>query len=318
MKIKSLSICGLVTFDLHSLNNEGAEGNYMQTREVQIVDETGKLQPVNAISGDMFKHIQAEHLYYLAKEKGLPLCEACQTFDANRIVADEVFAASFQADASNSDILSGAIKKCVMDDLEGILITSLIGGKKRSIGRKSIVEFGWVVGRPADTRTDSYFHVKYDQKERGKSAGDETGANIGQNIFHRPASSGRYAVVLNLDLFRIGWNDITMAYVLNSEERKERCQALLTSVLLTFLKPNGAMRNTQNPHIVGYEGVLAYSLTSLPAPTTSALNSGYREEIENISATLNRITPTSVETKRFESLSEFANLMTDYRQDLEI
>jgi CRISPR-associated protein Cst2 len=33
------------------------------------------------------------------------------------------------------------------------------------------------------TRTESYFHMKYDPRERGAGGGDQTGANVGQNIF---------------------------------------------------------------------------------------------------------------------------------------
>ncbi len=61
-EVYSLSICGRVTLDMHSLNNEGGEGNQIQTRMVNIVAADGELYTVNAISGDMFKHIQAEHL----------------------------------------------------------------------------------------------------------------------------------------------------------------------------------------------------------------------------------------------------------------
>ena len=91
-QIYSLSICGQATIDLHSLNNEGSEGNQMQTRMVEIVDETGRLHTVNAISGDMLKHIQAEYLHGLS-QGNLPLCKGCQVFNANRIVADTEFMA---------------------------------------------------------------------------------------------------------------------------------------------------------------------------------------------------------------------------------
>ncbi len=307
MKIHSMAISGLLTLGLHSLNNEGAEGNYMQTRQVQLVDEEGHIEAVNAISGDMFKHIQAEHLYHLAVERGLPLCGPCKTFDANRIVADEEFSASFDANAPDSEVLSAALRRCVVDDLEGVLITNK--AKKWSIARKSVVEFGWVVGRPASTRTDSFFHVKYDPKERGKGSGDETGSNTGQNIFHRPASSGQYAVVLNLDLYRIGRNDILMQSVITREERVNRHRALLQSVLYTFLQPRGAMRNTQNPHVVEFSGVVATSSSTVPAPLISALNARYGEEIESIAGTLNRLNPGSVALSRFSSLAEFAGIM---------
>jgi len=51
---QSLSISGLLTLELHALNNEGAEGNTMMTRMVNIIDQQGRKHTVNAVSGDMF------------------------------------------------------------------------------------------------------------------------------------------------------------------------------------------------------------------------------------------------------------------------
>ena len=310
MRSASLGISGLLTLNLHSLNNEGSEGNYLQTRQVQIVDENGDLKTVNAISGDMFKHIQAEHLYYLAKERGLPLCNGCETFNANRIVIDQEFADRFEEKSQENEILSGALQTCIIDDMEGILITSKVGGKKRSIGRKSVIEFGWVVGRPESTRTDSFFHVKYVSEGQGNDPKDESGANLGQNIFHRPASSGQYAVVLNLDLYRIGRNDITQELAISEEEQLERAKALLTSVLYTMVKPSGAHRNTQNPHITAFEGCFTLSNSTVPAPLASALNKGYREEIEQITTALNKVSNNSISYKTFNTLSDFSEKMS--------
>ena len=78
MNTKSIAISGLLTLDMHALNNEGAEGNTMMTRMVDIVDASGRKHTVNAISGDMFKHIQTGHLIDEALESGLPLCESCK------------------------------------------------------------------------------------------------------------------------------------------------------------------------------------------------------------------------------------------------
>src|SRR5437867_1315816 len=60
----SVSISGRVILDLHSLNNEGSEGNQLNARQVYIVTGDGRNPTpanVNAISGDMLKHIQTEH-----------------------------------------------------------------------------------------------------------------------------------------------------------------------------------------------------------------------------------------------------------------
>ncbi len=314
MNLSGIAVSALATINLHSLNNEGAEGNYLQTRQVQIVDEAGELQTVNAISGDMFKHIQAAHLQSIAVDEGLSLCDGCKKLDANRVGADTEFAAAFEKDATDSEILTGAVRHCVIDDLEGILITSEVGGKKRSIGRKSVVEIGWLVGRPESTRTESFFHVKYVPEGRGKGAGES--GNLGQNIFHRPASSGQYAVVMNADLYRVGYNDITQERVLDDDEINRRTKALLQSILFAFLKPSGAHRNTQHPHITGLEGCITLSYGSYPAPVASPLNPKYRAELASVTETLNSFKGNQVQIREFGSVSQFAEEMRRIIEDI--
>lgn len=309
--INNLTISGLLTLDMHALNNEGGEGNQLQTRMVHIVDGEGELQVVNAISGDMLKHIQAEHLANVSIGKSLALCDGCRKLDANRINRDDAFFENLDGEKNSAKIIDQLLPYCTVDDLEGIMITR----DNRSVSRKSVVEFGWLVGLPDSTRTESYFHVKFDNN-RAAGSGDESGANLGQNIFYRPASSGKYAVVVNLEIGRIGFNDITREYVLANEERVNRAKALLESILFTFIKPLGAHRNTQNPHILGFEGVLSFSNSTVPAPSISALNCNYREEIEGIVGQLNRIYEGKLEAKKFDSQVEFAQFMTDLIQEL--
>lgn len=318
MPIRSISICGEAFLDLHALNNEGAEGNALMTRMVDIVDQKGEMHSVNAVSGDMLKHIQAEHLYYYSLENQLPLCNACQKFDANRICADEQFTKhpEFAKDTPDSVILEAALQKCTLDDIEGILITSEIG-KARSIARKSCVEFGWAVGIPDQTRTESYFHVKYVPEGRGKGSG--AGENLGQNIFHRPASSGVYAIVVNLDLLRVSRNDISLEYATDVSNRAARAKGLVVSAMNTFLKLNGAHRNTQLPHLVDFRGAIVTSTSSLPAPTLSALNKNYCEQLVTTCDHLNRLNSTpALAVTKFDNISEFAGQMVDLasRSDL--
>ena len=310
----SLSLSARATLDLHSLNNEGGEGNQIQTRMVNIVGEDGRMYNVNAISGDMWKHIQAEHLFRLAADgRRVPLCEGCRRFDANRISADTDFQAQLQnRETSDADILGSMLRTCAMDDMEGNLLTE----GRRSLPRKSVVEFGWVVGVPNLVETDSYFHVKYaSERSEGQrvtdGAEEARGANLGQNIFHRPASSGVYAIVTNLELARIGLNDITQEYAISQDERTDRQRILLESLLYSFLQPNGAMRNTQNPHLVAFEGVVAVSHSPMPAPTISPLCSSYPEQLETIAASLEPLHGGSVKLHRFASLAQFAQVMAD-------
>jgi CRISPR-associated protein Cst2 len=317
-KIGSVSISGRLTLDLHSLNNEGAEGNQLQTRMVHVVDDEDNLQVVNAISGDMFKHIQAEHFQEVAKEANLPLCTGCQVFDANRVNADTAFFDLLASDdvdrRDNTETINRVLRHCAMDDTGGILITQ----GDRSTPRKSCVEFGWVVGLPQVTRTESYFHVKYDPRQRGAGGGDQTGANVGQNIFYRPASSGVYAVVTQVETSRVGFNDISREYVVDEDERNHRIKALMESVTYSFLEPKGAHRNSQNPHILGFEGVVSVSRSSVPAPNASALADSYIDEVEAIAVQLNRLRPEAIRTFRFGSQSEFTRAMMDLIEEAEV
>ena len=310
--VYSLSLSARATLDMHSLNNEGGEGNQIQTRMVDVVAGDGELYNVNAISGDMFKHIQAEHLYNIARNsndgQGLPLCAACHVFDANRISADVEFMEQI-AEKSDAEAIDLMVQTCALDDIEGNLLT----GEGRSTPRKSVVEFGWVLGVPRVTTTNSYFHVKYARDRGIETEEDEEArqANLEQRIFHRPASSGVYAVVSHYEIARIGYNDIAQHYAIDHDARAARHRALLESVLYTFVQPKGAMRAAQMPHIVGFEGVLTYTTKVLPAPTVSPLNAGYPGEIEGVAEALNALYPGAVVTLPFDSLAGFASIVRD-------
>ena len=305
--IFNLSIAAKATLNLHSLNNEGGEGNQTQTRIVNIVSHDGRLHSVNAISGDMLKHIQAEHLYRISKESGLPLCAACQIFDANRMSGDPEFQAWVSQKEKPTPVqVVDRLLTCTLDDIEGNLITA----GNLSVPRKSVVEFGWAVGIPEHVTTDQYFHVKYDPDRREiPTERVERSANLGQAIFHRPANSGQYAIVCNVEAHRIGYNDISQKSVLDGDERQARFAALLESLLYSFVQPMGAMRNTQNPHIVDVAGTLTYSTAAAPAPLVSPLNPDFVDQTKDIAASLNRIHDGRVHVEGYDSLASLANVM---------
>jgi CRISPR-associated protein Cst2 len=310
--VYSLSISAQATLNMHSLNNEGGEGNQITTRMVNIVGEDGRLHNVNAISGDMIKHIQAEHVFRLLSGRGdVPLCAGCREFNANRISADAEYGKAIEG-KSDAEAITLLLESCALDDMAGNLITA----GNRSIPRKSVAEFSWVVGLPELTTTDSYFHVKYASERSAKARAAEAEeerrkANLGQAIFHRPASSGVYAIVANFEVARIGFNDITQTYAVDEAQRALRYRALLESVLYTFIEPNGAMRGTQNPHIVDFRGIVAVSSDVIPAPTMSPINSGYREQLKSIRQAFEKIRPGAVTLSQFDSLAQFSEVMVE-------
>src|SRR5579859_2309744 len=114
--IASLSIAARVTLNMHSLNNEGGEGNQIQTRMVDIVDSHGKMHNVNAISGDMLKHVLMEHFYQMARAQHLSLCENCERFDTNRIGGYKQFIDSMNEKHKDDHVLfvDEALRMCAI------------------------------------------------------------------------------------------------------------------------------------------------------------------------------------------------------------
>jgi CRISPR-associated protein Cst2 len=313
--IANLGISMLITLDLHALNNEGAEGNQLMTRQVQIVDAAGNVHAVNAISGDMLKHGFVARLQQLALDSSLPLCEPCKMLDPNRMAADEAYITSIDAQVrtagnrGDSTLLGLMIDHCVLDDVAGNLLTGNIGGKNRSVARKSVVEFGWAVARPESARTDSFIHAKYVPEGRGTGSGE--GANLGQNLFHRPASSGQYAVVVQAELFRLGRNDYTLQPVLTEAAKQQRSQAVVSALAMALLTMDGAQRNTQLPHVVTVEGVTTTtSSPAVPAPVFSPLTGGYQDTVERLGEQISRLPHGgAVTTSRFGTADEFVAVM---------
>lgn len=293
----SLSISGLLCWQLHALNNEGNEGNQSLTRRYYIIDkDESEPQYVNGVSGDMLKHIQSEHLHRIAQENSLSLSEGGKRFDPDRVgydIANESKDSPFfnKKEEELSDRTNKILKLCAVSDLEGFMVT-VKGGK--TLKRNSIIEFGAVVGIPNSVKTQSYFHAKYGPE-------NPTPYNV-------QVSSGLYAAVLNVEAFRIGYNPHTFEYSIDAASRKKRLDALLKSILYTYLQPNGAKRNTHLPHPDGYEGVITVSTKRCPAPMVSALNvKGYRDEINSLTDTLNRLNgEDTIRQYKFDSLAEFA------------
>ena len=79
--VNSLSLCARVTLDLHSLNNEGTEGNQQQTRMVHIIDQRGQRAVVNAVSGDMFKRIFVGHVVPQLEDANQRLSQPARRLD---------------------------------------------------------------------------------------------------------------------------------------------------------------------------------------------------------------------------------------------
>lgn len=310
-KVASISISGEMTLNLHSLNNEGGEGNQIMTRQLTILDKDGHECNVTGISGDMFKHIHAGHMINFCVENNLPMSEYSKRLNPNRIAAEDLKDIAGKSTQTQSDVVDAIIKKCAICDTHGVLITDKVGENKSSSNtpRKSVIEFAWTVGIPEKNNTETYLHTKV-VADAG-ALGNATGSNEGQNIFHRPANHGAYAFICNIDVYRIGLNDISRKYSIEDKDRLDRYHAVIQSLLSSILNPKGAMTSSQKPHITDFKGVVAISHKLIPAPTISAINPDYQTQIEVIKNNLNQISQDAIEIKPFADLGTFSGIMKD-------
>lgn len=295
--IASLSISGEITLNLHSLNNEGGEGNQIITRQVTIVDKHGEAHTVNAISGDMFKHIHAVHQANYCIENNLPLSNLAKTLSPDRIGADQL--KTVVKKGTREAVQDGFITLCTITDTHGVLMTDDVNGISNT-PRKSVIEFGWTVGKPGQGNTDTYFHMR-----------GATQSNPNPTPFNRPANHGVYAFVCSIEVYRIGFNDFSRQYPIMDEDRKKRYKSIISALLNSFINPQGAMTSTQKPHITDFKGVVATSSRLTPAPTISALNIDYKTEIEKIKRNLNKIEAETISVSEFDGLGDLSELLTD-------
>lgn len=306
--IKSISVAARVVMDMHALNNEGNESNRLMTRQVGIVtpvyaDEQGNEMTgynravVNAISGDMNKHIFANAFRHIALEQGLHLCDACQALDPARMMGNPEFQQYIKGKPPVQEVIDHLLT-CALDDVCGIMIT----GDGTSVKRKSAIEFGWTVGLPEVTEVQEFIHARHAitrlsrtkagkgaDKETQEQAAGEKAANLGQMIFNRPASSGVYAFVAHLDACAIGFNDATQQYLISPEERAGRLRAALLALVQTLIHPKGALTSTQLPHVVDLEGFVSLSQSAAAAPLVSPLHPQFIERAAGIAQQLNRL-----------------------------
>lgn len=310
-QIASISISGEITLNMHSLNNEGGEGNQIMTRQLTIVDKEGKEHTVNGISGDMFKHIHAGHLVNYCIDNEIDLSQYSKALNPNRISSLELLKYIKENNRKNEKagvIIDALINSCTVCDTHGILITEKVGDNKDSSNtpRKSIIEFGWTIGIPEKNNTETYLHTKVVHSSTGIKG---ESSNEGQNIFHRPANHGVYAFVCNIDTYRIGFNDIDRIYSIDDDKRKVRYHAILKALLSSFLNPRGAMTSSQKPHITDFKGVVAFSEKLVPAPTISSINPDYVKEIEAITSNLNEIESEAITARKFNGLGDLSGII---------
>lgn len=308
--IYELAILGRITWNLHSLNNEGSIGNVVEPRTLKLADGT----TTDGVSGEMLKHIHALNTWALEADKSR-FCPSCHTLEPMR--ADRNPQVTGARDVNEA--LDQALTDCAICDLHGFLV------QKPTIHRQSTVEFGWAVGLKDSVYRDIHQHARHAVGERGRGGRQPTEPPVegeeapeqeavapptAQMLYSRPTRSGIYGVVSLFAPWRIGLNTITYRPV-NGVDRQRRFRLALQAYQVMFSRTDGAMTSTRLPHLEAFEGVLVISRTNFPVPVISPLKEGYREEIEALA----QARGNAFECFRFDNLVEFVKKLQELEND---
>lgn len=293
-----ISIMARVTWNLHSLNNEGSVGNVTEPRTVVLASG----EKSDGVSGEMLKHVHSYNVWLAEADKSR-FCPACARLQPQR--ADERDSRAKLTGKTNIEVMSSAISNCTLCDLHGFLV------QQPPIARRSTLEFGWVVGLPDKQYREIHLHARHSMEERRakeersdveKEKGEEPEVSA-QMVYHRPTRSGVYALVSLFQPWRIGLNEISYDYV-QGVDRQARYMLALQAYKASFMHADGAMTSTRLPHVEAIEGIIAVSNSNFPVPLLSPLKENYQNELRNLSEKEKQI-----ELANFSSLSEIVQII---------
>ncbi|MEM3694884.1 MAG: DevR family CRISPR-associated autoregulator [Candidatus Bathyarchaeia archaeon] len=262
-KVYEIGFIGRIRIDAHSLNNEGTVGNVTEPRTIILADG----QKTDGISGEMLKHMHAEALWQLTKEREpKSLCPACQVLSPMKADANENVKKHKDVKSALDEALN-----CTICDVHGFLV------QKPTFSRKSTVEFGWAFALPNKFHRDIHVHTRVAAGE--KEATTET---TEQMIYNRPTRSGVYAFVSVFQPWRIGLNEVDYTYKIDDAARKARYDLVLEAYKAMMTRLEGAMTSTRLPHLGDFTGLIVKTVNAFPVPIISPLKDDYMHQIETV------------------------------------
>lgn len=288
--MRKIAIMMRIGLDGEALNNEGNIGNVMQPRQIELADGTVR----NAISGEMLKHFHSRNLRLLADEN--ELCDTCKIFSPmkNGVIKniDEKLSAS-----------GNKVKACIIDDIEGFMNA----GSGQNEKRISCIKFSWAISTE-ENGYQTMLHNRVDPTEKNSKKKEEqqdntsnANTNADQNtqmIFYRPIRSNIYALTIEIELDRIGFDDEKLIHALDEKLIKLRQEKCLKALINMFTDMEGATCSTRLPHLRNIEGIIIDKQNKNEVLVKySALNSDYIQVNSNIGTRSNK----------FNNVGEFVN-----------
>lgn len=284
--MRKLAIMMRLKLDGEALNNEGNVGNVMQPRTIELSDGTIR----NALAGEMLKHYHSRNVRLLAND--YELCDKCKIFSPMK---------SGDIKNINKDLSASGnrVKECIVDDIEGFMNAD--GNKNEK--RTSCIRFSWGIGIE-ENEYQTMLHTRVDQsKDGGKKKKKDDDSQPTQMLFHRPIRGDEYAITIQLELDRIGFDDEKLEYVFKDNEIiKQRQTKALLALKNMFLDMEGAMCSTRLPHIRNIEGIIVDKQDKNDILVKySALNDDYIKVNKKL----------ATNTKQFDNIFEFSKVIED-------
>ena len=181
------------------------------------------------------------------------------------------------------------VKECIVDDVEGFMNA----GKGANEKRTSCVKFSYAIATEENeyqimlhTRVDvtQDNNKKKQDKETTEGEGNTNKDQNTQMLFYRPLRNNEYAITVQVDLDRIGFDDEKLIYALDEDTIKSRQEKCIKALLNMFVDMEGAMCSTRLPHIEGIEGIIVKKTDKNQVLSKySALQDDYKEVNEKIS-----------------------------------
>lgn len=300
------------------LNNEDNLGNVTKSRMIKISEDEIR----NAISGNMLSHVFNKNLRAIADND--ELCDTCKIFSPmkNGVVKE--------IDESLSDS-GNRVKNCIIDDICGFMNA----GKGNNEKRSKVLSFAWAIAKNGTCDTVLYNRVdptdknsrpKEEQKIRDENNKEiidttsEANTNKSQNaqmIFYRPIRTSTYAIITQINLSRVAFDDQKQKYVFEDKNIiKSRIKKLLIAYMNTILDIEGAMCSTNMPHLRGVSGVLTEKTSGKELMSKySPLNEDYKEVLlgDEDNNKFNNV--NLCEGKEFNNISEFIKVIDELLED---
>lgn len=287
-----------------ALNNEDNLGNVTKSRMIKLNEEEIR----NAISGNMLSHVFTKNLRALSETS--ELCDTCKIFSPMKNGKVKSVDESLSSSGNR-------VKDCIIDDICGFMNA----GKGQNEKRNKVLNFAWAIA--TEGTCDTVLYNRVDPTDKNSKAKDEqekivddkgnkivdttseANTNKDQNaqmIFHRPIRSSEYAIMTQINLSRVGFDDQKQKYVFEDKNIiKERIKKALTAYRNTLLDIEGAMCSTNMPHLKGISGVVVEKTSAKELMSKySPLNEDFKEvHIESSNG------------KKFSTILEFINVVDE-------